>query len=178
MIELSLYYKIKTGIIRVNNRSPLPLRFWDGVSKDGPVCSEHGKCWVWTKHKFDSGYGRIMVSGHLWRAHRCSWLLHNGDIPDGMCVLHKCDNPICVNPGHLFLGTSPENTEDMVEKGRQAKGEGHWKARLTEEAVLEIRRTYRRGSPVWGAIPMGVRHGISKETILDIVHNRTWKYLL
>lgn len=73
------------------------------------------------------------------RAHRFSWEAHNGQIPEEMCVLHKCDTPSCVNPDHLFLGTNDDNVADRVAKGRSAKGEQHGKAKLTDRQILEIR---------------------------------------
>jgi len=76
------------------------------------------------------GYGQIRdEQGSYATAHRISWRLHNGDIPAGMCVLHKCDNPRCVRPEHLFLGTQADNIADKVRKGRQARGERHGMAR-------------------------------------------------
>lgn len=84
--------------------------FWRGVDKAGD-------CWIWTRCRDRRGYGRFSAKGHR-RAHRFSWALTNGPIPPGMCVLHRCDNPPCVNPAHLFVGTSNDNVADMMAKGR------------------------------------------------------------
>jgi hypothetical protein len=91
-------------------------RFWAYVQKTA-------SCWVWTGTQSDNGYGRIWGKGRHIKAHRFSWELHNGPIPEGMHVCHKCDTPACVNPEHLFLGTASDNMRDMVAKGRHSWGE-------------------------------------------------------
>lgn len=75
-------------------------------------------CWIWMRHKMKKGYGRLRVKGKKMVASRASWVAHNGDIPDGMHVCHRCDNPSCVNPSHLFLGTARDNVQDCISKGR------------------------------------------------------------
>ena len=96
---------------------------------------------MWTASKFVSGgYGQLMVysvSKMPLRAHRVSWELFRGAIPDGLHVLHRCDNPACVNPEHLFLGTATDNMADKYRKGRQARGEGVARPKLTEAKVRE-----------------------------------------
>jgi hypothetical protein len=93
-------------------------------------------CWEWQGSILkDSGYGRIKLKGKMVRAHRLSYEVHFEKIPDGLCVLHKCDNRRCVNPHHLFLGTHIDNMADMVKKKRQAKGSTHH-SRLYPELVL------------------------------------------
>lgn len=100
---------------------PLKARFYKKF-----IVHPGSRCWIWTaslRGDFKGGYGQIGLDRRrgVHDAHRVSWLLHHGEIPTGMCVLHKCDNPKCVNPEHLFLGTRTENTLDMITKGR-----GHW----------------------------------------------------
>jgi hypothetical protein len=95
----------------------LSERFWAKVKKGE-------SCWLWAAWRLPSGYGQIRAGERLLRAHRVAWELTNGPIPDGLCVLHNCpggDNPACVNPAHLWLGTNAENTHDMVAKGRYAR---------------------------------------------------------
>jgi len=104
-------------------------RFWPKVSKDGPIperCPELGPCWPWIAGTDIFGYGIIAIGGHRIghercgvAAHRVSWMIRFGVIPEKFCVLHKCDNPPCVNPEHLFLGTKGDNWRDMLAKGRQ-----------------------------------------------------------
>lgn len=77
-----------------------------------------GECWEWTGHRQTQGYGQVQVNAKLWTAHRLAWTLYNGPIPDGKLICHSCDNPGCVNPEHLFLGTHADNMEDMVAKNR------------------------------------------------------------
>jgi hypothetical protein len=89
-------------------------RFWLRVNKNGD------DCWTWTGFKNELGYGLFSLDHKHVKAHRVSWMVANGKIPDGLCVLHSCDNPICVNPSHLFLGTMKDNTQDMLAKGRQS----------------------------------------------------------
>lgn len=90
------------------------------------------------------GHGRTRCLGKMWYAHRLAWTLANGPIPDGMNVCHECDNPPCINVGHLFLGTHADNVADMVAKGRSAVGSRHGRAKLTERDVLDIRARWTR----------------------------------
>lgn len=98
-----------------------------------------GGCRIWTAAKDRDGYGFIQQDGEKRRAHRVAWELENGSIPDGIHVLHKCDTPSCVNPGHLFLGTIADNNRDKFEKRRQSAGERHGRAKLSLDQVAEIR---------------------------------------
>lgn len=106
-------------------RAALPFadRFWSCVDKNGPVHPTLGtRCWVWLRGCNRFGYGAFTVAGKGQRAHRVSWEMAHGPIPDGLWLLHKCDNPKCVNPDHAFLGTALENARDREAKGR---GGGH-----------------------------------------------------
>lgn len=96
-------------------------------------------CWNWTLQKDKKGYGRIGVNGTPRGAHRISYELHCGLVPDEMHVLHRCDNPACINPEHLFIGTNAENMADRNAKGRQQRGSKHGLAKLTEYDALAIR---------------------------------------
>ena len=115
--------------------------FWKKVDKDGPLHPICGQCWIWTAFKNKDGYGVFRGIG----AHRVSWKIHNGRIPDGLMVLHKCDNPGCIRPDHLFTGTDSDNIADSLAKGRYPEGETSYAAKLTKKQVNDIRSRYRRG---------------------------------
>lgn len=144
--------------------------FWEKV---GIV----GSCWEWKASRFPSGYGQTSFTVYAERySHRVSWLIHFGPIPDGLCVLHSCDNPPCVNPSHLFLGTNAENSEDMIRKGRsrRARGEKQGLAKLKEVQVIEIRRRISAGetdSSIAADFPVG------HASIWAIRAGKSWKYL-
>ena len=126
-------------------------------------------CWEWTGTKF-RGYGTITIgSRNLGKrsVHRLAYELFIGPIPDGKCVLHHCDNPSCVNPEHLFLGTQADNLRDMTVKGRR-----HTK--LAPSQVREIREQYQPGSRVFGSRALGRRYGVEHPTILAIINGVTW----
>lgn len=102
-------------------------RFWGKVDKNGPV-PEHmphlGRCWVWTRPKWKSGYGMFIMGGDAYRAHRIAWSLENGPISEGMLIIHHCDRANCCRPDHLAQGTPKENTHDMIRKGRARPATG------------------------------------------------------
>lgn len=129
-----------------------------------------------------AGYGRFKLNGRMQKAHRVSWKLYKGPILQGegyhgTCVCHRCDNPGCVNPEHLELGTHADNMDDMVDKGRQAKpkGEDNTKAKLTESQVREIRRLAEDGSLLQKEI--GKMFGVSNGTVSDIKTRKIWRHL-
>lgn len=109
-------------------------QFWTRVKK-----RKFKECWLWQGALDISGYGRFWCHGNDFKSHRFAWILARGEIPDGMCVLHRCDNPQCVNPDHLFLGTNADNTRDMLEKGR---GRGGRKSRLSSVDVSRIKKMH------------------------------------
>jgi len=110
------------------------------------------------------------------KAHRLSWRFHHGPIPDGLAVLHKCDNPRCVNPEHLFLGTLADNNADTTRKGRwrPARGERSGKAKLTAQTVRDLRAKCRNWTDV---VEWARRLGVSKPTILNAWRGDTWKHV-
>lgn len=156
-------------------------RFWSRVNKRGPVHPTLGRCWVWTGKLTPKGYGQIVTHGRGNRPHRYSYEIHVGVIPTGLFVLHKCDNPSCVNPKHLFVGTHQDNQADKTEKGRQAKGSKNGWAVLTEVQVANIRRRYKlkRGyhDPVNGQGGLAREFGVTQANISIIVRQEGWKHV-
>jgi hypothetical protein len=143
-------------------------RFWSRVDKTGGSDA----CWPWITNVSGHGYGWAHVGGGRYRyAHRLAWELTGGPIPVGLFVCHRCDNRICVNPAHLFLGTPAENNADRDAKGRGARGTKTWSAKLNEELAEEIRGAWAFGSDV-GAL--ATRFGVSKTTVRDVVRRRRW----
>lgn len=128
-------------------------------------------CWVWTAATNPQGYGLMVYKKRLISAHRISWMEHVGEIQDGLYVCHRCDNPLCINPDHLFLGSQKENMDDMIRKGRQIhpRGEDFNKSKLTWEAVRHIRSSDMTG------YALAKMYGVGKNTIYAILKNRTWK---
>lgn len=129
-------------------------------------------CWLWIGSVNPKGYGRIKFRGTTWVASRVAWTLWSGEIPEGNLVLHKCDTPGCVNITHLFLGSAADNTRDMLSKGRQCCGSDHYCARLTADAVREI-----RASPE-SLRSLARRYGVAWLTVRDAKFGVTWRHLL
>lgn len=142
-------------------------RFWSKVNKGGDE-----ECWHWVRGKDKDGYGIFWLNNTNIRAHRLAFILANGQIPKNMFVCHRCDNPSCVNPAHLFAGSSRDNINDMMAKGRTLKGENSNGAKLKEDQVTEIKGIYSTGKV--SSRQMAKRFGVSKNTILRIVNGDTW----
>lgn len=147
----------------------LHKRFWSKVNVGQPW-----ECWEWTAHKEEAGYGKFKLEGRMQRSHRVSWTLTNGDIPTGLCILHRCDFPACVNPNHLFIGTQIDNIMDRDAKGRNNynSGESHHNARLDETDVKFIRYWLKKN---YKHQKIADVFGVSRSTITDINGGRSWK---
>ena len=173
-----VYDLIKSGGIKVNQYSPSDHRFWLKVDKEGDFSKCGSRCWHWTGSLID-GYGQIMTCQKTIAAHRYSWLLHIGDIPDGLLVLHRCDNRRCVNPSHLFVGTYGDNAADRNSKGRQASHKGmlNGRAKLNEDQVLYIRSNYKSRDKIFGAAALSRLFGVDVVTIYGVTRRRTWVHL-
>lgn len=147
-------------------------RFWSQVDRSGD-------CWIWIGACNSKGYGNVHNptdenGRRISLAHRLSYEFTFGSIPDGMMVCHICDNPPCVNPTHLFLGTAADNFQDMRQKGRwqPAKGEDVGTSKLTEDQVAEIRSRYVFRKTT---IPMlAIEYGVSKSAISRLLRRQSW----
>ena len=149
----------------------LDQRFWDKGEKTDD-------CWNWKGARFNHGYGQFWNGRRPVVAHRYSWELHNGPIPDGLHCLHVCDTPDCVNPSHLFLGTHQDNMTDMVNKGRSrsvSAGEANRHAKLTEGAVRQIRKYHAAGgcTQYW----LADVYGVNQQTISKVVNGKNWTHI-
>lgn len=162
---------ITTGMVAVDAEA-----FWSKVEKLS--------CWVWKAARNEKGYGVFGVNGRTFKAHRVAYELQCGPIPLGLCVLHQCDTPACVNPSHLFLGSRADNNADMVRKGRHvaggtycrdgryARGAAHHNARLTPDLVREIRARRHSGvsfSSLAAAYELSIGH------VFRIVNRQAWR---
>jgi len=144
--------------------------FWAKVNRRG-----RNECWEWQGYHDKNGYGNHQLGGRNFLTHRIAWILsHRKLIPPGLCVMHVCDNPPCCNPSHLKLGTKTENSLDMVRKGRSARGEKHWHARLSAEEVLRIRELRRSGIPI---SELASKFDVSRMTIYDIAARKNWTHI-
>lgn len=157
-------------------------RFCDRVDK-----RDSGGCWIWTGHKDKDGYGVFWYNGKSVRAHRFSYELYNGVIPSGMVCCHRCDNASCVNPGHLFYGTTQDNVNDRDSKMRASRGDSHWtrkpgasdvykgslngNSRLSESDVDHIRKCADTG------ISLSNRYGVSTSLISAIRNRKMWRHI-
>lgn len=142
-------------------------RFWGKVDKSG-------ECWVWTAGRDPKGYGRIFLEGRAQIAHRVAWRLSFGAIPDGLFVCHHCDNPPCVRPSHLFLGTNADNSADRDRKGRtnnSTAGEANVNARLTAAQVRLIRESTKSERE------LGREFGVKGAAIGKARRRETWRHV-
>lgn len=145
-------------------------RFWTKFKK------LDNDCWEWLACKDKDGYGKFHSEGKEIRAHIYSWELHNGQKRSpGMFVCHKCDNPSCVNPDHLFLGTTQDNTKDMILKNRQAKGERAGNVKLNPEIVLRVRELREKHGMVYRKIAEITN--VSEPSVTAICKRRVWKHI-
>ena len=174
MLYNNKFFKMPMG-----KAQPADERFWLFVDKNGRVNKDLSQCWRWLGGIIRGGYGSIRVGNKRMCSHRFSYALHHPITYDinniKLCVCHKCDNRECCNPEHLFLGTNGDNSRDKVEKDRQAKGEKHGFAKLTETQVCEIREKYATGDTTIQKLAQ--EYGIHHSTIGRIINYILWKHI-
>jgi len=154
----------------------MSLPLIDRFNLNYEVVTESG-CWIWTGTEGTRGYGQISNDNKRLVAHRVSYQVHNGDIPAGLFVCHRCDVTSCVNPAHLFLGTPKENSADRDKKGRQwnVLGSERANSKLNESEVSEIKMLLAGGMM---AKDVAGKFGVHRRTITDINIGVTWKHVL
>ena len=151
-------------------KGTLAERFWPKVRQGTP-----DECWEWQAGRYKKGYGCVWNGTRMEQASRVAWKLTHGEIPEGLEVCHKCDNPPCCNPSHLFVDTHTENVRDSFRKGRHdVRGTRNARALLTPEQVIAVRRGVAAGDTraKW-ARELGVSHG----TICMIVNGKNWRHI-
>lgn len=165
----------KSGKTEHSFSGSLEERFWSKVKK-------LDDCWEWIAYVRKDGYGYFgLAKNKPAKAHRLSWELVNGPIPDGLHILHRCDNRKCVNPEHLFLGTDQDNMDDMWAKGRQqsytnqVRGSSQHASVFTSNDVLEIRR--HRNEDGVSIRKLAASYGVAYNTIWQIVNRKTWAHI-
>lgn len=188
-------FKAGRSLVKDTTFKPVPIaeRFWKYVRKTE-------RCWIWTGSTFKAtGYARTFINRQGKHAHRVSYEMAYGPIPDGLMVLHDCDRfyapgdisyRLCVRPDHLFLGTAADNMADCKQKGRHAvglrngaytkpesrqRGENSGMSKLTDSQVVEIRRRYKAGGI--SQEKLGKEYGVTQPLVKEIVHGRIWKHL-
>jgi HNH endonuclease len=153
-------------------------RFWEKVDKRGPIVKHVknlGRCWFWNASKTD-GYGAMGIGRRVVRSSRISWEIHIGKIPDGIFVLHKCDNRACVNPDHLFLGTAADNMHDRKAKNRYKSQVGSLNTNsvLSEADIVEIFRLKKSGMK---QSEIAFKFGMCKQSISRILLRELWSHV-
>lgn len=129
------------------------------------------KCWFWRGGRYSNGYGEAKLNGKQITAHRLSFILHHGEIPEDACVLHKCDMRSCVNPEHLYLGDRKQNSKDMVSRKRSLKGEKQPMAKLTQDNIAEIKILRALG---YKLVDIAKKYKVCHSTISLILSGKRW----
>lgn len=142
----------------------------------GNITKNEENCWVWNKSKDKKGYGKTNYKNKIMLCHRLSWLLFNKSLNNNMYVCHKCDNPSCINPDHLFLGTNRDNILDAYHKNRLKLkfGENNKSSKLNYKKIIEIRDLYKKG---YTLVSLSNIYHVSSQTIGSIVKRKTWKHV-
>lgn len=155
-----------------DKHAPLLERFWRRAGRTDDARA----CWEWRGYREQDEYGRITKDRKILLAHRLSWEIHNGPIPVGMAVCHRCDNPPCVNPAHLFLGSNQDNLHDRDAKGRTPRAPGirNGMAKLTDAIVVAMREDRGRGLTY---DQLAAKYGINRSACCAICLRQKWKHV-
>jgi hypothetical protein len=169
----------------LRNRNESQFR-WDDLSEEEKLVKMKDNleerlikkdcCWEWKGGKDKDGYGQMQIStgNKLTKAHRVSWMVYKGDIPKGIKVCHKCDNPPCCNPDHLFLGTTKDNSADMTLKGRSTRGSKNATSKLKDDDIPKIRQLISLGVTL---TRIAKDFGVSVSTICEISKGKRWRHI-
>lgn len=153
----------------IYKRPSLKQRLYKKVNKNGPlILLKLGKCWIWTGSLDSWGYGQIYYKYKRFQTHRLSFKIKYGEIPRGMLICHKCDNPACIRPKHLFLGTAKDNIQDCIKKNRR----GLEQTKLSKKDILIIRKLYKTKKYYQKEIAEMFEMSISQ--ISNIINRRSW----
>lgn len=180
MCDTHYTYWKRTGEIGARRIRTLAERLWAKVDKT-PGLGPNGDCWEWRGYVHPTGYGQIAIGntkGSNTNTNRAAYMVAKGEITDGLWVLHACDNRLCCNPDHLWLGTPKENTQDMIAKGRRRKawetlrGEDVLQSKLTEETVRAM-----RAEPPMTFKALGEKYGVTAATANKVILRRTWDHI-
>lgn len=169
-------------------------RFWSKVDFDGPIpkhCPKLGPCWIWAASlNVRNGYGQFHLRGRTLKPHRIAFEMVVGPIPSGLHCLHHCDNPRCLRPDHLHLGTDADNANDRLAHGRtlrgaesisathrecMSRGQDHWRTSLTDDQVHAIRLRYESGGITMQKL--ADQYGVGLTTISNLINRRTWAHI-
>lgn len=137
-------------------------------------CGYKTACWVWNQSKTKKGYARCVFRRKVYTGGRLPWMIFKGEIPHGMCACHKCDNPACVNPNHVFLGTKADNNRDCKRKKRNNIGSKNGQSILVESDVKKIKSILKSNQSDSEIASM---FGVHRLTIWDIRKKRTWRHV-
>jgi len=152
------------------------VAYWNNVEKH-----DFSRCWVWKRCKNKKGYGLLQYDGpdgmeRHQKSHRMAWRLSFGPIKKGLHICHKCDNPSCCNPSHLFMGTNHENVLDKMEKGRMQRGENTSRAKLNPTKVREIRTKYK-ANEFLSMETLGKEYGVTPGSIYNVIAYISWSHI-